>query len=59
MEKFEVVVTRTSFATATIEVEAENENQAKEKALAAAGNHEFSEHAADYEVEFVSQKEKE
>ena len=60
MKKFEVVVNRTAFSTKTIEVEAENEEQAKEIALDEAGGYEFpTEHAADYEVEFILEKEKE
>jgi hypothetical protein len=60
MKKFEVVVTRTAFSAKTIEVEAENEEQARQKAVDEAGGYEFpTEYAADYEVEFILEKEKE
>lgn len=48
--KFEIEVTRTSYATTKIEIEADNLQQAKEKALEEAGDIEFGSGQADYEV---------
>lgn len=55
-KKFEVFVTRTSFATHTIEVDATSEAEARELALADAGNHTYNEKDAQYDVEFVGEK---
>lgn len=52
--KYEVLVIRTSYANTTIEVEAKNKHEAAEKALNKAGDYEFSEHTANYEVDIVS-----
>ncbi len=57
MPKFEVQVFRTSYSSRIIEVEAENEEEAKENAIEKAGDYEFSEHDADYTVNFVTKKE--
>jgi hypothetical protein len=48
--KFKVEVTRTGIGFHTIEVEAENQKEANEKALDEAGDHEYSEKTAEYEV---------
>ena len=57
MPKFEVQVFRTSYSSRIIEVEAENEEEAKENALEEAGGYEFSEHDAEYTVDFLTKKE--
>ena len=46
-----VEVYRTSYAARTLEIEATSEDEAIEKAYGEAGNHEFSEHTSEYEVE--------
>jgi len=53
MKKFNVTVTRTSYSSRDIEVEAKNEKEAKEKAVDVAGDFEFSERDADYDVENI------
>lgn len=52
--KYTVLVIRTSYGNREIEVEADSEEGAREKALEEAGNHEFSEHTAEYEVDYVT-----
>ena len=52
--KFIVLVTRTSYASRNIEVEAMDAKEAERLALSEAGNHEFSEHDADYGVDCVA-----
>lgn len=49
--KYEVHVTRIGYSSRTIQVSAESLEEAGEKALAAAGDLEFSEHDAGYAVE--------
>lgn len=55
-QTYEVVINRIAFASRTIEVEATSLKDAEKKALEVAGNYEFSEHGADYEVEFSTLK---
>lgn len=55
--KFKVNVIRIGYASKEIEVEAETAESAKEKALDEAGNHLYSEHTSDYEVDWVSRTE--
>lgn len=49
--KYDVEITRISYATVTFTVEAENEEQAQELAMNEAYNTSFDEDTADYEVE--------
>ncbi len=49
MAVFSIPVTRISYASRTLEIEAESEEQAYEIANETCGDHEFSEHTADYE----------
>ena len=49
--QFDVQVTRIAYAVRTIRVEADDPEEARQKALGEAGNHQFSEHNADYEAE--------
>ena len=51
--KYSVVVTRIAYAKHTMIVEAENADKAKEFALENAGDEEFREYDADYEVDFI------
>jgi hypothetical protein len=51
MPKFQIPIIRSGFACRTIEVEAENQQEAEEKALDEAGDHEFSEHTSEYDVD--------
>lgn len=55
--KFEVEVCRTSYSTRKITVYADNQTEAKELAIDTAGGFEFSEHDADYSVEWISKGE--
>jgi hypothetical protein len=48
MPTFQIAVTRIGYAIRNIEVEAANRQEAEKLALAAAGNHEFREHNAEY-----------
>src|ERR1035437_49209 len=50
MKKFSIEVTRIGFGFYTIEVEAKNQKEAEEKALSEAGDHEYSEKSAEYEI---------
>ena len=49
--KYEVEITRISYATETFLIEADNEEQAEEFALEEAYNTSFDEDSAEYEVE--------
>lgn len=51
--KYTVIVNRIGYAQTDIEVEASSEDEARQKALDKAGNVEFREHDADYEVDGV------
>lgn len=51
MPKFQIPVIRTGFAHKTIEVEAENQEEAEFKAINEAGDYEFSERDAKYEID--------
>lgn len=53
--EFTVVVCRTSYAFRTLTIKAKNEEEAKEKALDEAGDYEFSESNADYEIDSVQE----
>lgn len=55
MKKFEVLVSRISYASHIIKVEAENEEKAKEKAIDEAGDIEFNDHDADYVADSVEE----
>jgi len=55
--KYKVEVSRSAFANATFIVEADSELDAQMKGLDKAHNHEFSEHSATYEVEYVEEYE--
>lgn len=50
MAKYNVCVTRVSYACRDIIVDADTPELAREKALEEAGDYEFSEHDADYSV---------
>ena len=52
-QKYVVAVTRTSYAFRNIEVEASNDKEAKRLALDTAGNYEFTEKDASYEVDAI------
>lgn len=49
--KYDVEITRISYATVTFTVEAENQEQAEELAMNEAYNTSFDEDTAEYEVE--------
>ena len=49
--KYEVAVTRISYATVSFLIDAESEEEAKDKALDEAYNTSFDEDTADYEIE--------
>ncbi len=53
MPKYYVEVTRTSYSSRTLEIEARDDAEAEQKALDTAGNYEFSEGNAEYDVEVV------
>ena len=53
MGKYKVEVIRIGYACREFEFEAENVELAAEHALDIAGDHEFSESTADYEIGFV------
>ena len=50
MPMFKIQVTRIGYATRSIEVEAADEQEAQRIALETAGNHQFTEHDAEYEL---------
>jgi hypothetical protein len=54
-KQFRVNIVRTSYGFHTITVEAENAKKAKELALEEAGDHEYPEKDADYEVNDVTE----
>lgn len=49
--KFRIPVRRIGYSFKTIEVEAKNRKEAEEMALDNAGNYEFSESTAEYEID--------
>jgi hypothetical protein len=51
--KYRVIVNRIGYAQTDIEIEASSEDEARQKALDKAGDIEFREHNADYEVDGV------
>ena len=53
MAKFNVNVVRICYASMYVEVEADTEELARDKALDTAGDHLFSEHSSEYEIESV------
>ena len=58
--RYDVEITRISYATVTFTVEAENEEQAQELAMDEAYNTNFdNEYAADYEVESCNEVDEE
>ena len=52
--KYEVEVTRISYASLTFEVDAKNKKEAEEKALDEAYNTSFYEDNAEYEIEYCN-----
>lgn len=56
MAKYNVHVVRTSFAFRVIEVEADSVAEAKDIALDTAGDYEFSEKDAEYDINFVGKQ---
>ena len=52
MEKYEVIVSRTSYATKTFEVIAASYEEAKDLAIDQAHNEVFQDHDAHYEAQF-------
>jgi hypothetical protein len=50
MPTFKIQVTRIGYATRNIEVPAADQQEAERLALATAGNYEFREHDAEYEL---------
>lgn len=57
MKNFDIEVVRTGIGFNTITIKAKNQKEAEEKALDEAGNHEFSEKDAEYEIVNSSKKE--
>lgn len=55
--RFKVQILRTAYGRREIEIEAADKNEAEEKAINTAGDYEFTNHDADFEVEFVKQAE--
>jgi hypothetical protein len=55
MKKFKVSVMRTSYAFCEYEVEAENIQKAQGIADEKAGNYEYSERAAEYEIDWIKE----
>ncbi len=55
--KYEVEVTRISYATESFLIEADNEEQAKDLALDEAYNTSFDEDSAEYEIDGVHESE--
>ena len=55
--KYEVEITRISYATLTFGVEASSEEEAKELAMDEACNTSFDEDTADYEIDSCSESE--
>lgn len=53
MKKYRVNVNRIGYANKIFEISAQNKNEAKARALDDAGNFEFSEHNAEYEIEDI------
>jgi hypothetical protein len=53
--EFEVAVLRIAYGSRKIRVKAKSQFEAEQKALDEAGDYEFSEHDADYEIESVSE----
>ncbi len=51
--KYTVIITRTSYSSTGVEVEADSEEQAREIAMDEAGDHSYSEHSADYEIDSI------
>lgn len=51
--KYKVTVTRTSYASREHVIEADSEEEATQKALDEAGDYEYSEKDAEYEVQYV------
>ncbi len=57
--KYEVEVTRISYATESFLIEADNEEQAQELALREAYNTSFDEDSAEYEIDGVHESDEE
>lgn len=55
VKKYQVHVTRIGYAHHTYEVEARNKKEAMDKAFEEAGDEEFSEKYAEYEIEGVTE----
>lgn len=53
--KYVVSVTRIGYACRNFEIEAESETEAQDLALEVAGNHEFSEHHSEYDIDYVGE----
>lgn len=53
--KYFVSVTRIGYASAHFEIEASSEKEAQDLALEAAGNHVFSEHSSEYDIDYVGE----
>lgn len=53
--KYFVRVTRIGYAGANFEIEASSEKEAQDLAFEAAGNHVFSEHSSEYEIDYVGE----
>lgn len=58
MTKYEVLVYRTGYSSLYIDIEAKNKSEAMDKAMVVAGDYEFSEEDADYEVASADEIEK-
>lgn len=56
MAKYSVLMLRISYAKHEIEVEADSQEEAQNKALDTAGNFEYNEYHAEYEVDAVLRK---
>jgi hypothetical protein len=59
LKNYKVGVCRISYGYATLDVTAPNQRAAKKLALDNAGDHSFSEHTADYKMDYIREAPKE
>lgn len=55
MKKYNVQLVRISYGFNIIEIEAENEDEARDKAIDVAGDYNYSESSAEYEIDFINE----
>lgn len=53
--KYQVSLVRIGYGFNTIEIEAESEGEARDKALDQAGDHEYSEKTAEYDIDTIEE----